>query len=245
MRLAPLSVSAAEVTRFRTFGFVHLREVQDDVAPAITDAFEEVFAEVFAEVFENPSPAGREGGAGVSRIAERSEVLQEALLAEDRCPRLARRLLGTDVVYVGSAGVRHDGAVGWQREGGHRALRLIEIVQFLEPLSARTGALRIIPGTHRRGGSWDRFAAEMADPVRFLGMEPTEVPAFTIESAPGDLVAFDPYSYHASFGGAAGRRQITTTFASVPESDEARQELSDCLAADRSGLRDSARLSGF
>ncbi|MFE5034935.1 hypothetical protein [Streptomyces sp. NPDC056683] len=215
---------------------MHLRDVQNDVAPAVTDAFE--------EVFESLCPAGRAGGAGVTRIAERSAVLQEALLAEDRCPRLARRLLGTDVVYVGGDGVRHDGAVDWYRDGGHRALRLLEIVQFLEPLSSRTGALRIIPGTHRRGGSWDRFTPEMANPLRFLGMESAEVPAFAIESSPGDLVAFDPHSYRASFGGSAGRRQITTTYASVPESDEARQELSDYLLAGRSGLRGSGHLPG-
>lgn len=228
MRLAPLSVTDAEVTRFRTFGFLHLRGVQNDVVPAIAEAFE--------DVFENFPQVGRQGRAGVARIAERSEVLQEVLLADSRCPQLARQLLGTDVAYVGGDGVRYDGATYWHRDGNHRALRLLKIVQYLEPLAGDTGALRIIPGTHRRGGSWDSFAAEMGNPLHHLGMNPAEVPAFTIDSSPGDLIAFDPHSYHASFGGADKRRQITTTYAAVPDSVEARQELTGYLLADRSVL---------
>ncbi|WP_405853942.1 phytanoyl-CoA dioxygenase family protein [Streptomyces sp. NBC_01515] len=230
MSLAPLSATAAEVTHFRTFGFVRLRGAHDDVAPAVAEAFEDVLGR---------SSPGRQAGAGVSRIAEHSDVLRAVLLADHRCPRLARRLLGTDVVYAGGDGVRHDGAVEWHRDGDHRALRLLKIVQYLDPLHSRTGALRIIPGTHRRGGSWDTFTAELDDPLRRLGMEPIDVPAFTVESSPGDLVAFDPHSYHASLGDCYGRRQITTTYASVPESDEARRELSDYLLADRPTLRES------
>jgi hypothetical protein len=228
MRLNPLSVTDAEVARFRTFGFLHLRGVQDDVVPAISDAFENVFA--------NFPVVGRPGRAGVARIAERSEVLQEVLLADDRCPRLARRLLGSDVTYVGGDGVRYDGATYWHRDGYHRALRLLKIVQYLEPLGSDTGALRFIPGTQRRGGSWDAFAAELDNPLHFLGMERTEVPAFAVESGPGDLIAFDPHSYHASFGGCDKRRQITTTYAAAPDSVEARGELTNYLLADRSVL---------
>ncbi|MFF7636808.1 phytanoyl-CoA dioxygenase family protein [Kitasatospora sp. NPDC008050] len=228
MSLTTLSVTDAEVARFRTFGFLHLRGVQNDVVPAISDAFEDVFA--------NFPVVGRQGRAGVARIAERSEVLQELLLADGRCPRLARRLLGGDVAYVGGDGVRYDGASYWHRDGNHRALRLLKIVQYLEPLGSGTGALRIIPGTHRRGGSWDTVAAELANPLHFLGLENTEVPAFAVESAPGDLIAFDPHSYHASFGGRDRRRQITTTYAAAPESTEARRELGNYLLADRSVL---------
>ncbi|GGU81805.1 hypothetical protein GCM10010260_12880 [Streptomyces filipinensis] len=228
MKLAPLSVTEADVTHFRTFGFLHLRGVQKDVAPQIADAFE--------GVFERFPLVGRQGRAGVARIAERHEVLQEALLADGRCPQVARQLLGTNVAYVGGDGVRYDGATYWHRDGNHRNLRLLKIVQYLEPLGPDSGALRIIPGTHRRGGSWDTFAAEMANPDQHFGMKPTEVPAFVIESSPGDLIAFDPHSYHASFGGADNRRQITTTYTAVPESMAARQELSDYLLADRSVL---------
>src|SRR3954447_20868519 len=137
MRLAPLSVTDAEVARFKTFGFLHLRGVQNDVVPVISDAF------------ANFPVVGRQGRAGVARIAERSEVLQKVLLADGRCPRLARRLLGSDVTYIGGDGVRYDGATYWHRDGNHRALRLLKIVQYLEPLGSGTGALRIIPGTHR------------------------------------------------------------------------------------------------
>ncbi|MER5750829.1 phytanoyl-CoA dioxygenase family protein [Streptomyces sp. NPDC002088] len=222
-------MTEAEVTYFRTFGFLHLSGVQTDLAPAIADAFEGVFAKELPRV-------GRHGRAGVARIAERSEVLQETLLTDGRCPLLARRLLGGDAVYVGGDGVRYNGDTYWHRDGNHRALRLLKIVQYLEPLGPHTGALRFIPGTHRRGGSWDGFAAEMESPARHLGLKPAEVPCFTVASSPGDLIAFDPHSYHASFGGVDNRRQITTTYAAAPESAEARRELTEYLLADRSVL---------
>lgn len=231
MSLAPLSATAAEITHFRTFGFVRLRGAHDDVLTTVTEAFEDVLSR----------PAQDRSGDSVSCVAERSDVLREVLLADHRCPRLARQLLGTDVVHAGGDGVRGEAAAGWHRDGGHRALRLLRIVQYLDPQHGPTGALRIIPGTHRRGGSWDTFAAEMDDPLRLLGMDPIDVPAFTVTSSPGDLVAFDPHCYHASFGAGTGRR-ITTTYASAPESDEARRELSGHLLAARPGPRESGGL---
>lgn len=229
MKLSSFSVTKADVAYFRSFGFLRLRGVQSDVAPAIAEAFERVFAKELPLV-------GKKGRAGVTRIAERSDVLQETLLADNRCPLLARQLLGGDVAYVGGDGVRYDGATYWHRDGNHRALRLLKIVQYLEPLGSDTGALRLMPGTHRRGGGWDSFAAEMENPVQHLGMEPHEVPCFVVDSSPGDLIAFDPHSYHASFGGADDRRQLTTTYAAVPQSPDARRELTEYLLADRSVL---------
>jgi hypothetical protein len=229
MITSTLSVTQADVTYFQTFGFLHLRGVQRDLAPEISAAFERVFAAA-------PATVGAAGRLGISRIAERDQVLREMLLADDRCPALARQLLGTKAAYVSGDGVRYGGNSDWHRDGYHSALRLLKIVQYLEPLRRQTGALRIVPGTHRRGTCWDRYTGELADPVNRLGLLPHRVPSYVIESEPGDLIAFDPYSYHASFGGSDGRRQITVTFAAVPACVAAKRELAEYLMADRSVL---------
>lgn len=228
MSALSFTVSDADVAFFRTFGFLHLRSIQRGDAPAIAQAFEEVFG--------THTQVGRSGRSSVARIAERSQVLEKLLLAEHRCPSVARALLGTPVSYVGGDGVRYSGATYWHRDGDHRALRLLKIVQYLEPLGRESGALRIIPGTNRVGTGWDGYAAELTDPERYLGLDATDVPCFVIESTQDDLIAFDPHSYHASFGGADGRRQITVTFAGLPADAVAKQELAKYLLADRSVL---------
>lgn len=224
-----LSATDADIAHFQTFGFVHLRGVQRDEADRITVAFEEVFA-------QQPATVGRAGRAGVTRIAERSETLRKVLLAEHRCPNLARQLLAAPVSYVGGDGVRYSGPTYWHRDGDHRELRLLKIVQYLEPLDVDGGALRIIPGTHRRDTGWDGFATQLSDPERHLGVLPTDMPCFAIVSEPADLIAFDPHCYHASFGGADGRRQLTVTYAAAPQGDRALAELANYLLADRSVL---------
>ena len=229
MTTGPLSATDVDVTYFQVFGFLHLRAAQKDVAPAVSAAFERVFA-------ARTPMVGREGRLGISRIAVRDEVLSETLLAGHRLPALAARLLQTTATYVGGDGVRYDGNSDWHRDGHHHALRLLKIVQYLEPLSRETGALRVIPGTHRRRTHWDTCAGELADPLAMLGMPPDQVPSYAIESEPGDLIAFDPHIYHASFGGSPDRRQITVTFAATPGDAEARRELAEYLLADRSQL---------
>ncbi|MEU7575463.1 phytanoyl-CoA dioxygenase family protein [Micromonospora sp. NPDC049240] len=223
-----LSVSDSDVAYFTTFGFLHIPGILAASASAIAEAFEAVFAAT--------TTVGRQGRAGVTRVAERSDTLRDLLLDDHRCPNVARRLLGAKASYVGGDGVRYDGATYWHRDGNHRELRLLKIVQYLEPLGPETGALRIIPGSHRRPAGWDGFAADLTDPAEQLGIAQTDVPAHIIECDPGDLIAFDPHSYHASFGGRDNRRQLTVTYAAEPGTALAQQELTNYLLADRSVL---------
>src|SRR5262249_59181735 len=53
-----------------------------------------------------------------------------------------------------------------------------------------------------------------------FGVRPSEVPAFPLESEPGDVVLFDQNLWHASFGGRSGRRMFTLNFAARPAGDE-------------------------
>lgn len=114
MITSTLSATLTDVTHFQTFGFLHLRGVQRDLAPAISEAFERVIA-------AEPATVGNTGRLGISRIAERDQVLTETLLAGNRSPALAGQLLGSKATYVGGDGVRYDGNSDWHRDGYHSA----------------------------------------------------------------------------------------------------------------------------
>ena len=53
-----------------------------------------------------------------------------------------------------------------------------------------------------------------------FGVLPSQVPAFPLETEPGDVVFFDQSLYHAIFNGWAGRRYIALKFAHKPGSAE-------------------------
>lgn len=52
-----------------------------------------------------------------------------------------------------------------------------------------------------------------------LDLEVAEVPAYVCESDPGDVVAFDMRCWHASHGGAAGRRMSTCVYYNNPKGE--------------------------
>jgi ectoine hydroxylase-related dioxygenase (phytanoyl-CoA dioxygenase family) len=82
---------------------------------------------------------------------------------------------------------------------------------YLDPLDADTGALRVIPGSHRRGSERWR-AHDAAGSVAAWGIPGTEVPCVAFPSRPGDAVAMDTNVMHASFGGGKARRMLALQF---------------------------------
>ena len=52
-----------------------------------------------------------------------------------------------------------------------------------------------------------------------FGIAPSDVPSFSIESEPGDVVVFTENLLHASFGGEAGRHQHALSFMGNPKTD--------------------------
>ena len=52
-----------------------------------------------------------------------------------------------------------------------------------------------------------------------LDLEVADVPAYVCESNPGDVVAFDMRCWHASHGGATGRRMSTCVYYNNPRSE--------------------------
>ncbi|MEU3096484.1 hypothetical protein ABZ690_17205 [Streptomyces sp. NPDC006967] len=122
------------------------------------------------------------------------------------CEALARALLGAvGPWHCEIPTVPHPQAgPAWHRAAldGGRTLRMVVTSRSCEH---GEWSLGIIPGTHRRGTLWDRTSAQLAAPKKHFGLSPDEVPSVLLTLGPGDVIAYDPYSYHAFFGDGPAR----------------------------------------
>ncbi len=121
----------------------------------------------------------------------------------------AASLLGEDFNYVGSDGNYYSGDTGWHSDGFHTVGRFMKIALYLDVVTRDTGALRVIPGSHRVDmlGKWEARNARTAEEL--WGLKQCDVPAISLDSKPGDVVAFDHNLMHAAFGGSNSRRMFT------------------------------------
>ena len=124
--------------------------------------------------------------------------------------------------------------------GTHRAandgapkMEAFKWILYLDPVSADTGCLRVIPGSHLLMGD-ERVA--FAEAVSAMAIE--DVPAMSgcrapmpVETEPGDVMAFNIRCWHASVGGAAvGRRSLNIDIFKDPAT---REEIENCNNAAR------------
>ena len=104
------------------------------------------------------------------------------------------------------------GDTRWHSDGyGGRPVLTFKMAFYLDPTTKDTGALRVIPGSHRVG---EPFADALEHHLRNggFGIDPGSVPACALETEPGDLVVFNHSIKHSSFGGSTRRRMYTMNF---------------------------------
>ncbi len=225
---APRFLTADEVAQFDALGFVVRRGALSAVeAASVVRELESVCAG-----FLGHAP----GGGDVvweSPFVERSPALTD-LVADDRIYLAVRDLLGDDVLWSGSEGMwgfddrlaDHD----WHADGGwireQVASYRLKVMLYLEPLRRDTGALRIIPGSHRSllHESLLPFndASLPGGSRRYFGQRGADVPAYAIETDPGDVVFFNNWLFHSVYGKVHPRRSIILKFVSMPRNDRHR-----------------------
>jgi len=190
-----------QVDFFETFGYLVLPGLLADEIGWIAAEFAAVFTD--RNLVHDPS----QRTCVVPFIDSRERL--SALLDHPKVERLAANLLGDDFNYVGSDGNYYSGDTGWHSDGFHSVGKFIKIALYLDPVSRDTGALRVIPGSHRIDleTSWEARKARHAKEL--WGIEQSEVPAIALDSTPGDVVAFNHNLMHAAFGGSSCRRMFT------------------------------------
>jgi hypothetical protein len=146
-------------------------------------------------------------------------------------------VLGDDYNYTASDGNFYVGDTRWHSDNFTPKYKNIKMAFYLDPVTKDTGCLRVIPGSHRQG---DAFAEKLHEvtPRSAVnhnedrwGVHGSEVPAYAIESTPGDLLVFNQAIKHSSWGGNDRRRMFTMNF-----SERFRDEDIDLLRQDVAGL---------
>ena len=81
-----------------------------------------------------------------------------SLLEDSRVHGQAKQLMKSEVVGMYANGNAFFGdRTEWHPDTGHLDRRGVKFAFYLQPLEADTGALRFIPGSHRRETPWQRY----------------------------------------------------------------------------------------
>ena len=118
-------------------------------------------------------------------------------------------LIGPDFNYVSSDGNYYTGETTWHRDSNYQSNSYIKLALYLDPVTKDTGCLRVIPGSHLDAGiaMWNDETLRASE--KNWGMHQRDLPAFPLESQPGDVLLFNHRTLHASFGGGSRRRMFT------------------------------------
>ncbi|HZM30523.1 MAG TPA: phytanoyl-CoA dioxygenase family protein [Acidimicrobiales bacterium] len=186
----------ATIDHYRTFGYLVLRGFFDpDLVAALGGEVRAALLAVHGEDRLGRPPPG--GGMAV----------HEACLLGPWAPRtvdlvdgralvgLAERLVGGAVLPspADTQGKLYLDHAPWHNDTGI-LVRAVKLVAYLEPLDRATGALRVLPASHRLP---DAAFAHLYS----LDVDVPDVPAQVLATEPGDVIAFDPLLWHATWGG--------------------------------------------
>jgi hypothetical protein len=216
--VAGVVVSPQQKAYFDTFGFVVLPGLFADDAPRITAGFEEVFANEGnprMETFEELHLEQRR--VIIPQFVTRTPNLSW-LLDDPRTLGAVSGLLGPGAEYAESDGNLFFCESSWHPDTYGAALtrRHLKLSFYLDPLHGESGAIRMIPGTnHHRTPFAKALRANLEDPsaiADIYGVEPNEIPSWTLASEPGDVVAWDFRTIHASFNGGERRRLFSINY---------------------------------
>lgn len=152
-----------------------------------------------------------------------------ALLDDARIDGIVSGLLGDDYNYVIGDGNYYSGDTNWHSDGYHMVNTYLKVAFYLDEVKRDTGALRVIPGSHRPEFR-DWAARGAGSSCALWNIEGRDVPSVALESQPGDIVVFNHNLMHAAFGGSTQRRMFTINFCNRVETPEQVQDLKDFIA---------------
>ena len=216
-------LTQGQIAHFETFGFLVLRQL---FSMEETNALREASLRTFQEQ-RGGGPYTGEAEWAVS-FFERDPLLT-TVVDDDRIHQIPESLLGPDFLLVGTRGNLRVGDTPW-----HGATEFTEdigqtkVTMYLDSATKDTGALRVIPGSHRRGSPdyLEVLRPRTYEPdFRPFGLAPTEILSVPLETEPGDVLVFTENLLHGSFGGQPGRHQIGASFVANPTRDDQLQQI--------------------
>lgn len=216
-------LNADHAARFRAFGFLHLRQAFD---AAETAFIQREFDAAIRRSGVDPGAAAVTGADAAS-----CRELRDWLLAHDLISSIGRTLLGDRFQLEGFNCGIYGVDSPWHADSAviRWPLRHVKIALYLDPLDGASGALRVIPGTHR-DWHWVGDPVWHDVPDYFFGLKnrdviwqeppfglaPEEVPHLALATEPGDVLVFPENLLHCAFGTRFPRRQIAISFLQFP-----------------------------
>lgn len=195
---------------YQTFGFLVLRNFFDP----------RLIAAEIDQVLRNGSRSSGEVTRGdaihFQYVPMMTAETPASLQLLDRTEIVAATLLGGPVLPTRAKGTRYWGDTPWHTDSD-LAIASLGVVAYSESLREKSGALRVLPGSHR---------AEFRGALRALGtvgLPADKLPAHVLETEPGDLIMFDEHLLHASSGGGT-RRQWRVDYFRDPTSPEEKEQ---------------------
>ena len=230
-----------QIAHFETVGFLAMRQLfSSEEMATISTEFEEILNED-----RQGRPFAGENRQAVFAFVEKGPIVA-GLADDDRIYDPVEQLLGPEFIWGGSDGNLYVGDTAWHSDSKPDPVEYlytrIKVALYLDPVTSHTGCLRVIPGSHRpplhedleplrllrrmQPGYAGKTVPDDAGPGCDMpfGVESADLPGFSLESQPGDVVFFNQRLWHSSFGGRTGRRMFTLNYGQDPVS-EAQVEL--------------------
>jgi hypothetical protein len=213
-------LSAQQVRFFRTFGFLKFPGMFADDIDEITAAFEKVFADesVYRVESNDVKVHGFRPRTTIPWFIDQHPTLA-ALRDDPRIVGAVHSLLGDNLEYAESDGNLFSCDTEWHCDIYQAPMSIphVKLSFYLDPLTAGSGAPRVIPGTHHWTEDFavdlrDKFGKNLGALASVFGVDGPSIPGVVLDTVPGDLLAWDYRTIHASFNGARERRLFTINF---------------------------------
>jgi hypothetical protein len=223
-------LSHEQIDHYRTFGFLVLPGyLEEHETAALGAELDRAQRDAFGARYDQ-RPDDGSSGHYLPMMSQARTPVSLALVEDQRFLATARQLVGAPVVPTYAEGILYFDQSGFHDDAGP-GVRAVKFVAYLEPLTADTGALRLLPGSHHPElsaivAAWDR--RHPAHDAEQLRRQVEALPLYVAETRPGDVIAFDWHVRHTSIRG-RDRRQWTISYVRDPAGAEETERFTDVV----------------
>src|SRR5579859_7173862 len=176
-----------QVDHFRTFGFTVLRGYLADRTSALRAEADAAIRDAYAATYHERVIDGISGH--YLPMASRLTPVSASLVCDDpRFTDAAEQLLGGPVIPEYPEGVLYFAEAAWHTDDGI-GVRGVKFAAYFDELTAGTGALRLVPGSHHpeqgaRLAAYARRQPPVRDDAEAAGYR-SSIPGYAADTSPG------------------------------------------------------------
>ena len=222
-----MRLTEQQINHFRTFGFLVFRQL-------FSPEEWKTYCHEFDLGLDALIPDHKHGGKArfQANLMDGNTPFITSLNDDPRFWETAEQLLGKEVLGIGGDSNYYVGDTAWHPDNRSLVQDSVKFTIYLEPLNARNGALRVIPGSHREplhsaiaGGILQEYSSAQGTVGSNFGVRPDQLPSYAFVSEPRDVLAFHTGIWHAAFGGNNRRRMGTIQYYENPQTADSFEEI--------------------